>query len=303
MPASEFDYPNAERLDLIDEIHGTRRRRRITELADAGSVSVPIWRGDRYFLTRRGPGQDHPVIYIFNTDGRTERALIDPAAIDPSGVTTLDGWFPSADGTLLAYFLSVGGTERPRLRIMEVASGLEVEGPIDEVGSRALAWLPDGTGFYYQRRPTPEQTAEGILPVHRLVYLHTFRTPYAHDVLISGPELGLPASRWYAPVIPADGRWLYLVADQGSSNDVYLADLTTCDPAAPDFTVLQADADAVTAPFASRGGRIYALTRRHAPNGRLCVIDPQHPEYEDWHTLVPEDPGAVLKGFSAPCRS
>jgi len=332
-----FDYPEAERLDLIDEIHGTpvadpyrwledpedprtsewigqqdalyatwlgqqfgfdgQLRRRLTELADAGGISAPAWRGDRYFQTLRGPGADYPVLYTTGPDGVT-RALIDPAALDPSGTTTLDGWFPSADGALLAYFLSVGGTERPRLRVMEVASGKDVDGPIDHVGSRALAWLPDGTGFYYQRRPSPEQTAEGILPAHRLVYLHRVGTPSSDDVLISGPERGLPASRWYAPVISADGRWLYVVADRGSNNDVYLADLTACDPATPEFTVLQADADAATAPFSSRGDRIYALTRRHAPNGRLCVIDPQNPDYGHWHTLLPEDPEAVLKGFA-----
>jgi prolyl oligopeptidase len=366
-----FDYPEAERLDLIDEIHGTAvadayrwledpedprtiawtgrqdalyadwlERRlgfgahdadadadgadvddeggsprpvspelprlaarlcgRLAELADAGSVSVPVWRGGRYFLTRRGPSQEHPVLYVVDAhDARgTDRALIDPAALDPSGTTTLDGWFPSADGALLAYFLSAGGTERPLLRIMEVATGADVEGPIDGVGSRALAWFPDSTGFYYQRRPTPEQVAEGVSPVHRLVYLHRIGTPYAHDVLVSGPERGLLASRWYAPIVSPDGRWLCIEADRGLSNDVYLADLTASDPAKPEFTVVQVEVEARTDVVFGRDGRVYARTLRDAPNGRLCVIDPERPEYEHWHALLPEDPEAVLKDFA-----
>ena len=44
----------------------------------------------------------------------TERVLLDPIAIDPSGLTTLDTWQPSKEGDLLAYQLSEGGTEESR---------------------------------------------------------------------------------------------------------------------------------------------------------------------------------------------
>lgn len=351
---SVFDYPEAERLDLIDDIHGTPvadpyrwledphdprtiewgeqqdlrysrwlgqhlglggreappasgadlpafaegLRGRLAELAGAGSVSVPVWRGEQYFIARRAPGREHPVICVVAADG-AERELIDPAALDPSGATTLDGWFPSADGALLAYFLSVGGTERPRLQVMAVAGGGDIDAPIDAVAGYALAWLPNGAGFYYQRRPTAEQIAEGVLRVHLLVYLHRIGTPSSTDVLISRPERGLPASSWFTPVVSADGRWLRLDAEWGMTrNDVYLADLTACEPEAPVFTDLKAGPDAKTEVFFGHDGRIYAHTFAGAPNGRLCVIDPHRLEYEHWHTLLPEDPGAVLKGFA-----
>ena len=140
--ASPDDYPEAERLDLVELIHGRpvadpyrwledvgdprtqqwcarqdelfarwqerwlgsgvrdRLRRRLTALADVGTVSAPVWRGERWFFTRRGPGQDHPVLLTAGPDG-AERTLIDPSALDPSGSATLDGWFPSPDGALL----------------------------------------------------------------------------------------------------------------------------------------------------------------------------------------------------------
>lgn len=275
-----------------------RVRARLVELGDAGAVSAPVRRGANAFLTRRGPGMEHPVLYISGPDG-AERALIDPTALDPSGTTTLDGWFPTADGSLLAYFLSVGGGERPRLRVMEVASGRDVEGPIDGSAAYALAWLPDGTGFYYQRRPTAEQIEAGVLRVHLLVYLHRLGTPSSHDVLISRPETGVPASGWFAPSVSPDGRWLRLDAEWGMArNDVYLADLAAGDPEAPAFTPLRSGSDARTEVCFGRDGRVYALTTGEAPNGRLCVIDPDSPEYEHWHTLLPEDPATVLKGFA-----
>ena len=74
---------------------------RLTELLAAGEVGAPVWRGDRYFLTRREPGQEHAVLYTADQAG-TERALIDPTAIDPAGATTLDNWRPDREGLLLA---------------------------------------------------------------------------------------------------------------------------------------------------------------------------------------------------------
>src|SRR5690348_54057 len=52
--------------------HSPRLRDRIAELMGTGSVGTPVWRGDRYFHTRRDPGQEHAVLY------EGERVLIDP---------------------------------------------------------------------------------------------------------------------------------------------------------------------------------------------------------------------------------
>src|SRR4051794_29082093 len=66
-----------------------RFRDRIAELLRSGSVGVPAWRGERQFFSRRTPDQEHAVYYAVDGDG-AERALIDPMALDPSGLTTLD---------------------------------------------------------------------------------------------------------------------------------------------------------------------------------------------------------------------
>jgi len=80
--------------------HGERERLRdsLAALANAGALSAPVWRGERQFFTRRGPGEDHAVLLTAGPDG-AERVLIDPSALDRSGQTTLDGWFPSRGAT------------------------------------------------------------------------------------------------------------------------------------------------------------------------------------------------------------
>src|ERR1700691_5554224 len=128
--------------------------RRLTELADAGTVTVGAWRGERRFFTRRGPGQEHEVLLAAGADGAA-RVLLDPAASDPPGRTALDAWFPSPDGRRLAYLLSSGGAERPVLRVIDTGTGALLDGPVDRVSAAPLAWLPGGAAFYYQRRPAP----------------------------------------------------------------------------------------------------------------------------------------------------
>ena len=82
------------------------------------------------------------MLYVADAGG--ERVLMDPVAIDPSGRTTLDHWQPDKEGRLLAYQLSSGGNEESLLRVLDVASGEVVDGPIDRCRYSGVAWLPGG---------------------------------------------------------------------------------------------------------------------------------------------------------------
>jgi prolyl oligopeptidase len=273
---------------------------RLTELLSAGEVSPPSWRGDRQFYTRREPGQEHAVLYTV-APGEGERVLVDPMAVDPSGSTTLDYWKPSHDGGLLAYQLSEGGTEEAVLRVIDTATGEIVDGPIDRVRYSDVAWLPDGKSFYYVRRLPPAAVPAGEDQFHRRVHLHHLTTSPDSDAVIIGE--GLEKTNYYGVSVSEDGRWLSITASAGTAprTDVWVADLSSVDPAAPDLRVMQQNVDANTYPRAGRDGRFYLLTDRDAPRGRLVVADPadpQFPGYASWHDLIAEDTEAVLTGFA-----
>jgi prolyl oligopeptidase len=269
---------------------------RITELLRAGEVSPPVWRGERQFYTRREPGQEHAVLYTAAA-AAPERALVDPMAADPSGATTLDYWHPSVDGGLLAYQLSAGGTEEAVLRIIDTGTGELVDGPIDRCRYSNLAWLPDGKSFYFGRRLPPEAVPAGEEQFHRRVYLHRLGTDPDQDTEILGH--GLEKTNYYDVQVSRDGRWLLITASAGTAprTDVWVAELMVGREAAPDLRVLQRDTDANTWPRPGRDGRIYLLTDRDAPRGRLCAADPAHPAfpgYPSWQEVLAEDPGSVL---------
>jgi prolyl oligopeptidase len=286
LAAHTADLPGRERL-----------RARVAELLGAGMVGTPVWRGQRQFFLRRTAEQEHAVLHTVDPDG-TERVLIDPIAVDPSGMTTLDAWQPSKEGALLAYQLSAGGTEESVLHVLDVATGQHVDGPIDRARYSPVAWLPGGDAFYYVRRVDPATVPEDEAQYHRRVWLHRLGTSADDDTLVFGE--GQDKTNYYGVTVSMDGRWLVVGASAGTAprNDLWLADLTEGSPSSPDLRVVQEGVDASTSLHVGRDGRVYVFTDRDAPRGRIAVTDPGDPAYDTWVPLVPEDDEAVLEGYA-----
>jgi prolyl oligopeptidase len=334
----EFDYPEARRLDLTEEIFGhqvsdpyrwmeddsgaeraewltaqsalfaaqragwpgrDRLASRVGELLDVGFAGTPVWRGERCFFTRRDPGQEHGVLYTQAVPGGPAEVLVDPMAIDPSGLTTLDAWQPDKEGRLLAYQLSKGGDEESLLRVLDVGSGSVVDGPIDRCRYTNVAWLPGGKAFYYTRRLPASEVPAGESQYHRRVYLHQIGTPADEDVLIFGS--GRDKTDYYHASVSRDGRWLVLSASRGTAprNDLWLADLSLSDVMAPELRVVQEGVDAQTSLRVGRDGLAYVFTDLGAPRGRVVVTDPlTAADRATWRDLLREDPEAVLRGYA-----
>ena len=327
-------YPPAERLDLVDHLHGravadpyrwledpddprTREwataqdalvrahldalpgREHLTAtlgaLTAAGWVGVPVWRAGRRFSTRRAPGQEHGILHVTDVDG-AERVLVDPAALDPTGTTTLDAWTPDHTGRLLAYQLSSGGDEQSVLHVLDVATGDDAEPPIDRCRYSDVAWLPGGDQFLYVRMVAPDEAPPGEQAFHRRIWRHRVGTPTDTDVLIDGPGL-YENHTYYGVDVSDDGRWLVVTANVGTArrDSVWIADLHGDGPLVPVLT----QADGVRChPWVERDGRLYLLTTDGAPRFRLAVTDPATPGREHWRELVAEDPGSVLDGVA-----
>jgi prolyl oligopeptidase len=329
-------YPEARRTDDADELHGTsvpdpyrwledsaapetlawsqaqddvlaaqaadlpgrdQLRARVGELLGAGTVGTPSWRGDRQFFLRRTAEQEHAVLLTVDPDG-TERVLVDPIALDPTGATTLDAWQPSKEGRLLAYQLSVGGTEESVLHVLDVVTGESVDGPIDRARYSPVAWLPGGEAFFYVRRLAPDLVPSDEAQYHRRVWLHRLGTDPADDALVFGD--GLDKTNYYGVNVSMDGRWLVVGASAGTAprNDLWLADLGAGPLERPDLRVVQQGVDASTSLHVGRDGRVYVFTDRDAPRGRIAVTTPGDPSYETWSDLVSEDDEAVLEGYA-----
>jgi prolyl oligopeptidase len=264
-------------------------RHRLDELLAIGALSVPAPVRGRYFYQRRDGRQNQPVLYVREGVHGADRALVDPNHLSAAGTTALDWYYPSDDGRLLAYGLSENGSEQSVLHVLEVESGATLPDRIPHTRAADLAWLPDGTGFYYTRYPAAGVVPSGEEHYHRAVHFHRLGTDPGGD-----PQIFKPAEKehWPGVSISPDGRWLLIgVARTFDQTDLYLQDR---------HAGAQPVAVARDLPATFEGeiahGRLFLRTNLDAPTYRLYVVDPEQPAREGWREIIPPREGAVLEG-------
>jgi prolyl oligopeptidase len=241
------------------------------------------WCGGRLFALKSNPPKQQPFLVVMKGADAlvTERVVIDPNVLDASGGTAIDWYVPSPDGKLVAVSLSSGGSERGNLRVYEVDSG--AERAIDAVprvnggtAGGSLAWLGDGTGFFYTRYPAPgERPAED---------LDFFQETWFHR-LGADPKLDVPSLREGLPRIAEiqlqaskDGSWIIARVSNGDGGEYdhwILASGKTPEKSHGQWRKIASLADKVIRADFSPDGKLWLLSRSNAPNGKLLELDPQ----------------------------
>ena len=122
---------------------------------------------------------------------------------------------------------------------MDVTTGETVDGPIDRASHAAVAWLPGGAAFYYQRLPAPDQVPAGEqqIPPAGLPAPGRHRSgPGRPGVRRRPARTALPRSRQCPGTAGGCGSGV----DWGPARvDIYLADLRADGVEAPRFTAVQ----------------------------------------------------------------
>ncbi len=274
---------------------------RLRPLMEVGSVSAPAMRGNRYFYSRRQGTENQPRLFFRDGYKGEPKLLLDPAAIDATGLTTISWSVPSLDGKLLAYGTYRAGDENSTLRIMEVDTGnvtpLEIPGKVSQ-----MSWLPDSSGFVYRNLSDIKNPYAGQ------VMFHEMGTPVAQDKLIYRqftPQENQRLATTYGPSggVSEDGKWLSLgYSTDTRNNDLYVADFARWRTTGTLDTITIAEGLP-----ASFGGTIindvlFLQTTYLAPNGRIVAVDLSKPGVstleKNWKVLVPESKeGAVIQGF------
>jgi prolyl oligopeptidase len=262
---------------------------RLAELLQIGAVSAPTPVRGRYIYQRRDGTQNQPVLYVRDGASGVDRILLDPNALDAGGTTALDWHYPSPDGALLAYGLSTNGSEESVLHLLEVDTGVLRPDRIPDTRAADLAWLPDGSAFYYTRYPVPGSVPPGEEQYHRAIYFHRLGSDPTEDPPVFKP---VEKEHWPSVDVSPDGRWLMIgVARTFDQSDLYLRDLAKDGPLVP----VARDLPAVFEGHPYHG-RLFIRTNLGAPNYRLFLADPEHPAQDRWTELVPTRPDAVLDG-------
>ncbi|MBI2219915.1 MAG: S9 family peptidase [Acidobacteria bacterium] len=305
--STQMSYPKARKADIVDTLHGTRVPdpyrwlenagdpetvawveaqnaltrsfvggperdalvKRLTELFDYPRTDVPVKRGSRYFFTHNTGLQPQAVLYVQDGLSGARRVLLDPNTLSPDGTVALTAMSPSDDGALLGYALSRSGSDRQEIHVREVDTGRDRPDRVLWAKFTGIAWLKDGSAFYYTRFPEPGRVPAGDENYYGAVYLHRLGEDQARDRLVferrDDREIVPSAS------VSDDGRWLVVTAFKGSSekSEVFVAPAGSADAPAPLFTGFSASWNFIDA----AGDRLFFQTDDQAPLGRVVAVD------------------------------
>jgi prolyl oligopeptidase len=241
--------------------------------------------GSTYFALKVQTPRQQPFLVALSDldDPATERVVVDPNVIDPSGETTIDFFVPSPDGKKVAVSLSEHGTEDGSLYVYDVDSGQVVDEPITHVNlmGGSVTWRHDGSGFWYTRCADPEG-------FRQQVWLREFDATLDH-VDLAGPfadeqiaENKLSASfdrHWVMDRVQKGdgGQWQVFLRDQGADGSWWqVADI----------------ADECTHAVLGTGA-LYLVSIRDAPHGKVLRLPLAHgATVADADEIVPE--GAMV---------
>jgi prolyl oligopeptidase len=144
----------------------------LTGLLSAGGIGEVFSRGNLYFSLKRHAGQNQPAMYVQLGLNGTPEVLIDPNTFSSDGTRAMDWYYPSNDGSLMAYGVSSSGTEQATLYVMKTSDRTLLSDTIPGARSASVAWLPDNSGFYYTRNPLAGTVPAGDEAYFRRIYLH-----------------------------------------------------------------------------------------------------------------------------------
>jgi prolyl oligopeptidase len=245
-------------------------RERLAVLFDHERLTTPEKRGERYFFTRNSGLDNQAVLFVRESVDGLDREVINPNQWSIDGATALAEWAPSHDGSYLAYAVQEGGSDWRKIRVLDVDSGTLLDDEITWARFTSIAWVKDGSGFFYSRNLEPEQDAEYVaLALGHAVYFHRLGTRQSEDRLVYAPEADFPLI--HTLEVTADGRYaiIYSTALTGGNG---LAVLDLSDPDWPIRTMI----DTFEHTWLLAGNiatKLFLCTQKGAERGRIVTTD------------------------------
>lgn len=267
-------------------------RRELADILGGGIVVATSLRGQTVFYTYRHPGQDQPVLMARHLEeGSEPQVLVDPNAESDEGTVSLDWWYASPTGTMVAYGLSRDGDEWSTLHVVNVGTKKLLEDRIPRTRYSSIAWDTDEKGFTYTRYPQPGEVPAGDENYFRWVYHHRLGSDHQSDPLIFGE--GRAKEEMLGISRSDDGRYLGLSIYHGwLRSDIYARKIGH-----GDFTPIITGKDAL---FHGRivGDTIYILTNYQAPKYRVIAVDMSDTREESWTEIIPERSDLILSDMT-----
>ena len=294
---------------LLDGLPGRKALLDRITVLDKSEIVVfdTVQRGTRYFYQKRMPEDQVAKLYYRDGLSGSEHLLLDPAKLGTAkSHAALDYFTPSWDGRLIAYGVSLGGSEESVLHVLDVAGARTFAEAIDRTMLNVVSWLPDNRGFFYLRypKPTPDMKAADTLYNAR-TYRHALGSnPNGDgDAVVFGrgvaSAVDVPEGQGTYVLVAPDSPYAIAVANRNmdaAPATLYAARLDSVSGPATPWQKVADVADGLTQ-YQAQGEYLYFLTLKDAPRYRLARLDLAHPDFAHASAVLSEG-RVVLTGFA-----
>src|SRR3989441_141 len=280
-------------LDGIPERKAIRARVRELITSVSSDYSGLAFRAGALFAIKRDPRKQQPfLVALRSADPKGERVIVDPNALDEKGSIAIDFHVPSLDGRHVAVSLSRDGSEDGTVHVYDVATGRELPDRVPRVNyptaGGGVAWTADGSGFYYTRYPHEGERPTEDLNFYQQVYFHRLGTPEEKDPYVIGKEFPRIAEIKLAS--SDDGRHVLATVANGDGGEFahYLRDPNGA------WTQVTRFEDECTYGVLGSGDRLYLISRKGAPRGRVVRLPLERPSLATATVVVPESSVSIV---------
>ncbi|NIM12299.1 MAG: prolyl oligopeptidase family serine peptidase [Candidatus Aminicenantes bacterium] len=322
--APRITYPVTQKVDHVDDYHGTqvsdpyrwledmnspetakwveaqkkvteqylsaieirsRIKARLIELWNYERYSTPSKEGDYYVFTKNDGLQEQSVVYLQEGLTGKPEVLLDPNTFSKDGSISLRTRKLSRDYKYLGYGISRGGSDWREFFVMEVKTRKKLSDHINWVKFSGLSWYKNG--FFYSRFDKPKESEKFKAKIQdQKIYYHQLDTPQSRDKLIFQDKKN--PKRGYYTRVTDNEKYMAITVWEGAANHNYLY-----------YKKLGTDPDSPMTPLIDKPLGYFSFveeindaflvsTDYEAPNYKLILIDVKKPGKENWKTIIPE---------------
>ncbi|HEV8537577.1 MAG TPA: prolyl oligopeptidase family serine peptidase [Bacteroidota bacterium] len=264
-------------------------KERLEQLYNYPKYSAPFRKGENFFFYKNDGLQNQSVLYIQKgLDGKPE-VLIDPNAFSTDGTARLTTFALSKNGQYAAYGISRSGSDWQEYCVMDMATRKTQSDTLQWIKVSGVSW--QGDGFYYSRYDAPEKGKElSSKNENHKVYFHRVGTPQSQDDLVY--EDPAHPQRFHFASTTEDERFVMLtISERGKGmkgNALYFRDVSKGEKK---FTpIIDSIGNDNFNIIDNAGDKFMLRTNYKAPNGKVILFDPQHPDENQWKDIQPEKP-------------
>jgi prolyl oligopeptidase len=260
----------------------------------------------KVFYRKRLASEDIAKLYMRDSMKGAEVLLADPDEFKArtGKPHALNYFVPSWDGRYVAYGISQSGSEDASVYVIETATKKSIDQPIDRCQFPQVSWLPDGSGFVYNRLQKLVAGAPATEKYQRSkVYLHKLGTDSEKDPAVLGldvpgsPKLE-PAQGPFAYIHPVEPYMFALVTNfVQNESALFVAPIAALGTGEIPWKQVCDFSDDITN-FDVAGDALFLLSHKNASRFKILKTSLKSPNLATATAAVPEGP-MVIKGLAA----